>query len=358
MTSRRSQYAACIRVGIIGAGKMGFWHGRTARHLGAQLIAVADPDVGRAKALARVLQIKSVATDPADLLQKDRLDAVHICTPTSRHFALALKAIENGVHALVEKPLAETAEETRRLFELAGQKAVLLCPVHQIAFQEGMAVAMGALAGLGAVSAIDFRICSAGGAGRPDGELDDIVTEILPHPLSVLRVLWPEASWRPQNWFVSHPRPGDLLVGGEHAGAALSILVSMHARPTSFEMTVRGSHGSIQLDLFHGFAVQHNGRVSRLDKAFQPFASALKQFGAATTNLVRRGIHREVAYPGLRGLTRAFYAACRGAGPPPIPPEDVLAVADAADAILIRANPVLKRMHQITRPEDRPDSLN
>jgi hypothetical protein len=178
--------------------------------------------------------------------------------------------------------------------------------------------------------------------GRSGGELDEIVTEILPHPLSVLRKLWPHAPWEPQRWFVSHPRPGELLVSGEHAGALLSIIASMHARPTCFEMAVQGCGGSIQLDFFHGFAVCHDGHVSRLRKVARPFAVASKLFGTASINLLTRGVYGETAYPGLRRLMQAFYTAARGECPSPIPPDDVVAVAVARDTIVARVQQPLR----------------
>jgi predicted dehydrogenase len=327
-----------LRVAIIGAGTMGYWHGRTARLLDAKLVAIVDPDRTRAGALARRLRVKAATGDASALLQEGRVDAVHICSPSFTHAALTSHALESGVHALVEKPMAHSVEETRKLVDIARRQGVILCPVHQVAFQDGIADAAQALAGLGDLSVIDFRIYSAGGSGRTDRELDEIVEDILPHPLSVLRKLWPHAGLDPQHWFVSHPRPGELSVTGMHAGASLSILISLHARPTRFEMMASGPRGAVQLDFFHGFAVRHDGQVSRLRKASRPFIAALSLFGAATRNLLGRGLRGEVAYPGLRSLTRAFYAAARDERSPPISPEDIIAVAAARDAILIGSN--------------------
>jgi predicted dehydrogenase len=175
---------------------------------------------------------------------------------------------------LVEKPLVNSAEETRKLADTARRQGVVLCPVHQIAFQDGIEDAAQALAGLGDLSVIDIRICSAGGIGRTEQVLDEILGDILPHPLSVLRRLWPHVRLESQHWFVSHPLAGELSVTGVHAGAHLSMLISLHGRPTRFEMMVSGTRGAVQLDFFHGFAVRHDGRVSRLRKAARPFGTA------------------------------------------------------------------------------------
>ena len=314
---------------------MGYWHARAARDLGSELVAVVDPDLGRATALAGKFGIGTTAADASDILQKGRIDAVHICAPAASHAALTFRAIDCGIHALVEKPLVESLEETRRLVEYAGRKAVIVCPVHQVAFQDGVVRAAAALVELGDLSMIDIRIFSAGGGGGNARELDAIIGDVLPHPLSILRRLWPDASFDPDRWSVSSVRPGEFLICGMHAGALLSMLISLHARPTRFEMDVAGSRGSLHLDFFHGFYVRYDGRVSRLHKAVRPFAVALKLFGSASVNLLARGIHGEMAYPGLRTLTRAFYTGAKGAAAAPISAEDIIAVAAAREVIMI-----------------------
>jgi Oxidoreductase family, NAD-binding Rossmann fold len=328
-----------LRVAIIGAGLMGYWHSKTARHLGSQVVAVVDPDANRAREVARACGAAATGTDATQLLQRGDLDAVHICTPAQTHGALAAQSLEAGINVLIEKPLAPSADETRRLIGIAERKSVILCPVHQVAFQTATDEAAKALAGLGTPCAIDFRILSDGGTGHNESELDDIVGDILPHPFSVLRRLWPQADWEPNRWSVSHPRAGELLIGGEYAGALLSLLVSLHARPTRFEMLLHGCSHAMALDFFHGLAIRYDGNVSRLRKIVRPFSTSLKLFCAASMNLIERGLRAETAYPGLRQLTQKFYTAVRGGGPPPISAEDVMAVAVARDAIRTRFKP-------------------
>jgi Oxidoreductase family, NAD-binding Rossmann fold len=106
-----------LRVAIIGAGLMGYWHGRTARHTGSQVVAIVDTDVNRAKKLARSCRAAMVATEVSEL-HDIGLDAVHICSPALTHGSLTAQALDLGIHALVEKPLAESADETRRLLSV------------------------------------------------------------------------------------------------------------------------------------------------------------------------------------------------------------------------------------------------
>src|SRR5262249_38633709 len=124
------------------------------------------------------------------------------------------------------------------------------------------------------------------------------------------------------------------LVSGKYAGALLSILISMHARPTCFEMIVCGGRGALQLDFFHGFGIRYDGRVSHARKVLRPFSAAAKLLGAASANLLNRTIRGEAAYPGLRTLIRSFYAAVRREAPSPVSAEDAIEIATARDRIL------------------------
>src|SRR5262245_41728126 len=135
-------------------------------------------------------------------------------------------------HVLVEKPLAATARETERLVRLAEDAGVLICPVHQFVFQDGVRRAVRWLRAIGDVVHIEVTFCSAGGSGRATARLDEIAAEILPHPLSLAQLFAPSLFAR-DAWEVRRPAPGELRVAiGGGSGATASILVSMRARPT------------------------------------------------------------------------------------------------------------------------------
>jgi predicted dehydrogenase len=330
-----------IRVGVIGAGLMGYWHAYTAGRLGASLKAVADVDLGRATALAARYSGAQATVRPEGVLRPDLVDVVHICSPMQTHMELVQLAIDSGIHVLVEKPMTANAEECRALYTAAVRAGILVCPVHQIGFQNGVTQAMDAINRLGPLSRITFDVCSAGATNLAASALDCVVSDILPHPLSMLLRLWPDAHLDAASWCVHHPTAGELMASGVHADALLSVAISMHARPTRFEMVINCQEGTVFLNLFHGFCVIQKGRVSRSRKVIQPFSMATTMLSAATGNLVRRGLNLEPAYPGLKNLVREFYVAVRSAHQAPIPPEHVIAVAAARDAILARMAPAV-----------------
>lgn len=137
--------ALSVRVGVIGLGFMGRTHVRCYAQARAQghaceLVAVADHtedhlsgrdarvgniDTGGSDRLFDPALVR-VSTSPSELLRSSDIDLVSICTPTPTHVELALEALRHGKHVLVEKPVALTSGDVRRLME-AAERAGRLC---------------------------------------------------------------------------------------------------------------------------------------------------------------------------------------------------------------------------------------
>lgn len=328
-----------LRVAVVGAGLMGRWHAYYARRLGAQVAAVVDHAPGAASSLARGAHGAAVFAEMGAMLEAVRPHVVHICTPLPSHLPLALQTVEAGAHALVEKPLTHAVGQTQALLQRAREKGVHVCPVHQFAFQRGVARAARALGALGEGLHANFTICSAGGGGATGAALGQIVADILPHPLSILQALWPANPLRAEDWTAGGGRDGELHVRGRAGAIAVSLYISMNARPTRCDAEIACSGGSIHLNFFHGYAIVQQGGPTRADKVAQPFLSAGKAFAVAAFNLAGRAVRREPAYPGLVDLIGRFYAAARGAGDNPISARDTLAAAVVREHVLRQGMP-------------------
>src|SRR5262249_13004483 len=112
---RGHPFGPAVSVAVVGAGLMGRWHAHAAHQRGG----IVDTDVTKAESLARRVGGAKAFAEIHEALRRCCLDAVHICTPLRTHAALVSIAIDARLHALVEKPLAETFGETRRLLEAA-----------------------------------------------------------------------------------------------------------------------------------------------------------------------------------------------------------------------------------------------
>jgi len=322
-----------LKVGIVGAGLMGCWHARYARRLGVQLVSVLDRDITLATKLAKESGGTRIYTELETMLSSEQLDVIHICTPLDSHFQLVSQAISADVHVFVEKPLAMTAAKTQALLELAQERGVTLCPVHQFGFQQGVFDSLAKMNSLGELLHLRFTVASAGAEGRTEKEQDEVIADVIPHPLSILQRLRSGIELNSTEWTGVHPRAGELNLTGNTAGITVDISVSMNARPTRCQMELFFSKGKIFLNLFHGYAVIETGEVSRLQKMIQPISGSLKEFFIASLNLIKRSISSEPAYPGLTQLLENFYTSIVTKTDPPISPAEMLAVAVARDDI-------------------------
>lgn len=96
----------------------------------AELVAVCDSDPERLDAASAVHGVPGYA-DYLDMLQKVRPDVVHICTPHHLHASVAADCLERGVNVIVEKPLAHTMAEGRRLIEAAERSPAKIAVCFQ-----------------------------------------------------------------------------------------------------------------------------------------------------------------------------------------------------------------------------------
>lgn len=87
-----------------------------------------------AKTKSRYPWIQTSHSDTADMPWKEEVQAVLIATDPLSHYTLAKKVLLEGKHVLMEKPLTMTIEESQELLEIARQKNVSFCVVHNFQF--------------------------------------------------------------------------------------------------------------------------------------------------------------------------------------------------------------------------------
>ena len=320
------------RAAIVGAGLMGRWHAQAIRKARAGVVAIADLDICRAQRLARRFSAKSFS-DVEQMLREVELDVLHICSPASTHQRIGELAIEAGLNLVIEKPVTSTAFGTISLYEQAATRGVLVCPVHQFVFQNGVATAENLLPRIGRIVHLGSTICSAGGVGLAADQVDQIAADVLPHPLSLVQNFLP-GNIQEDSWLMTRQQSGELRVSGETMGITVGIFISMNARPTVCNFQILGTEGTIHLNLFHGYAYLEPGLVSRTRKITHPFEQSLRNLSAAAINLAGRTLRRETAYPGLLRLITEFYRAVQTGEPSPISEVEAVTIARVRDRLL------------------------
>jgi predicted dehydrogenase len=117
-----------VPVGVVGVGSLGFHHARILREVaGAQLVGVFDADPARAAKVGEELGVRVFAS-LEELLAG--VEAAVVAVPTTEHAAVALAALDRGVHLLIEKPIASTLEEADRIVAAAEAAGVLVATGH------------------------------------------------------------------------------------------------------------------------------------------------------------------------------------------------------------------------------------
>lgn len=132
--------ASMLRVAVIGYG---YWGPNIVRNLvllpQASVSWVCDINPKTLTTIPRQYPTIGVTKRIEDVFSDKKTDAVIIVTPPSTHFSLAKAALEAGKHVLVEKPMTQTASESRKLIALARTKRKTLMVDHTFLFTPAVA---------------------------------------------------------------------------------------------------------------------------------------------------------------------------------------------------------------------------
>ncbi len=128
------------RVGVVGAGSLGFHHIRILRDLpGIRFAGFVETKRERSSEVEEELGV-TAHRSLADLLEV--ADAVIIVVPTPAHFAVASEAIDKGRHVFIEKPITTTLEEADSLLSLARERGVTVQIGHIERFNRAVRAAL------------------------------------------------------------------------------------------------------------------------------------------------------------------------------------------------------------------------
>ena len=120
-----------LRAALVGAGYWGPNLANSIERTGkAFLDWICDANPKNLATIARRYPHAKTTTEIAEVMHDARVDAVFIATPTATHYELGKRALEAGMHVLIEKPLATRSHEAAELVRLAEEKGVVLMVGH------------------------------------------------------------------------------------------------------------------------------------------------------------------------------------------------------------------------------------
>lgn len=120
-----------LKVGLIGVGGISGAHIPGWLSLeGVELVALCDI---RPEQMEKYPDIRKY-TDFDEMLKNEELDILDICLPTFLHVEYAIKAMNNGINVLCEKPISLNRDDVKRVYEVAEKMGVKFMVAHVIRF--------------------------------------------------------------------------------------------------------------------------------------------------------------------------------------------------------------------------------
>lgn len=179
-----TQQQSVLKFGVAGAGVMGRNHARVLADIrDVELTHVFDPDAVTAEGVAAAYGASPVLT--AEEFASAGLDAAVVATPNRTHADLSVALLERGVHVLVEKPIAASVEDARRIIDAAKANGRVLMVGQVERFNPAVDAVKRAIEGDDIIS---IQITRVGPFPPRMGEVG-VVIDLAVHDIDIIRHL-------------------------------------------------------------------------------------------------------------------------------------------------------------------------
>jgi predicted dehydrogenase len=329
---------AKLNVAVVGCGYVAHYHAEAWHRVPhAQILAACDTDIEKARLFSHQWGIPSVYSSFDDLLKEEEVSVIDICTPPQTHLTLSIKAMKEGKHVLIEKPLTMTMKEAQEIIHQKppGIKAGV---VYNLLFEPPI---------LKLISIIKKGCIGQVYNARIDmlhTKQDPMLTnekhwchrlpggrfgEMLPHPIYLLRYLLGndlEVKNVEAYKLSSYPwiRNDELHVLLGSRGKLGRIYVSFNSPREAIYITIIGDKGIIEAEVITGTIVKlnHFHKPSRYDKGKSIIKQVNQMMSSLITNAAKVVFHQWIT--GHQGYIRSFAESLMSGKDPPIPVEETL----------------------------------
>jgi predicted dehydrogenase len=343
-----------VKAALIGAGQIARQHLTCLKALpGVELAAVCDLSPATAEAAAERYGIRAWFTDYRAMLEKARPDVVHVTTPPTSHFALAMDSLDSGAHVIVEKPATSTLEELETLVQHAHEAGRHLVEDYNYVFNRAPQEILRRIASgqFGAVTHVEVLICldilSPSGFADPNSPHPSLtlvggaIADFLPHLASLAHLFVgphrrAQTIWSKRKLSLLPFDEFRALVEAERGTAALGF--SSSSQPDAFWLRVFGERMQATANLFET-RLTFDGD-SNFPRPLRSFFSGLREGKtirrAALATLLRK-FKGPGAYEGLWELLARTYRALADGSALPVTGSHVLEVNRMVEALKPRA---------------------
>jgi len=173
------------RICVVGAGRWGQNHIRALAELGF-LGGIVDSDGGKLASVSEAYPEARIFSDLAGAFEED-YDGFTVATPAETHYEIAKRIIDNGKPVLVEKPVALTAADARRLKEYAERQGVNLMAGHVLLFHPAIRK-IRELVQTGKIGKLQYLYSNRLNLGTVRTE-ENILWSFAPHDISIFQYL-------------------------------------------------------------------------------------------------------------------------------------------------------------------------
>ena len=339
-----------MRAALIGAGQIARQHLSCLKTLpGVELVGICDLSPATAEAAAERYGIRSWFTDHRAMLDKASPDVVHVTTPPTSHFKLAMDALDAGAHVIVEKPATPTLEELERLVRRAEDGGRHFVEDYNYVFNHASQEILRRIASaeFGVVTHVEVLICLD--ILGPDGFADPnsphpaltlaggAIADFLPHLASLAYFFvgahrTAQTVWGKRKTSVLPFDEFHAVVEAERGTAVLGF--SANSQPDAFWLRVYGERTHASANLFETRLTFDGPRD--VPKPLRPFFSGLaegKTIQSAALATLLRKFKGPGSYEGLWELLTRTYRALSDESALPVTPSQVLDVNRMVEAL-------------------------
>lgn len=331
-----------MRSALVGTGAIARQHLACLAQLpGVEIAGVCDLSRSSAEWAAERYGAGAWFTDFEEMLSRTRPDVVHVTTPVTSHFLLAMASLQSGAHVVLEKPATVTADELEALLDQGGRAGLALVEDYNYLFNPPVRslLELAARGELGDVvhaeaafatdimradSPFDDPDTPHPAVSLPGGPVGDFVTHLAALAHAVVGAHRSvQTLWSDEGRGDGVPTELVALVEAERANATLRF--SSRTKPSTFSLGVSGSQRSATATIGDGRLV-----IRREVKWRRPL-HAIGHGMASTAGAARASVRvpwQRLAggpgpYIGLWELLRLTYDALRAGASPPVSPRQI-----------------------------------
>lgn len=326
-----------LRAGIIGCG-----HIAQESHIpclnkikGVNVVAICDRDEDLANRISKRFNIGRYYTDFSEMINRESLDFVDICTSPASHADLSVQAATAGCHVLVEKPMAMNLNEADTMVEAAREHKINLCVVHSMLFEPvvAKAISLEKEGVLGKLTGIDMRFAWT---ENSEGVIDKdhwyhklpggAFGEMLPHTVYLARSFLDDVEpivVRTKKLSNSDWLPADeLRVILESKRGIVTINVSLNWPTDTIMLDIFGTKMNLHVDLMNSALIKYSN-IQR-----ENFAHALLSNLSEGSQYISCAISRALSvilginHIGHHNLIRAFVESVQNGTRSPVTAEE------------------------------------